>query len=349
MWSQPARVGSFSVSGERRKNQHMESLLTQDLTMRPATPDDRDLLYNLSHAYDLWQYGRDQYTREDVHTIFAGPNVDLEHDTCLVFEREGRLVGSLFLEAYQSARFLALIRLHPKYSDPRPGDFLLALAEKRARARMVQAAPAARVTLECWAPTTDLAALTRFEQAGFQQVRRHWRMEIALDREPASPVWPEHLDVRPFVPARDGYAVYRAMDAAFTDHWGHVSHTFEQWQHWSEQRADFDPGLWLIAWEGEQVVGGSLCVLAEQWGWVSTLGVIRAWRRRGLGMALLEHSFGEFYRRGLRRAGLDVDSQNLSGAVRLYHRAGMHVACETITCEKELRAGGAPSIQTFAL
>jgi ribosomal protein S18 acetylase RimI-like enzyme len=327
----------------------MQSFLAQDLTTRPATPDDRDILYDLSHAYDLWQYGRDKYTRQDVHTIFAGPSVNLEHDTRLVFDRDGRLVGSLLLEAYRSARFMALICLHPEYSDPHPGDFLLALAEEWARARMTQAGPGVRVTLEGWASTTDLATIARFERAGFQEVRRRWCMQIALDKAPAPPAWPEHLELRPFVAARDGYAVYRAMDAAFADHWGHVSHTFEQWQHWSEQRADFDPALWLIAWEGGQVAGGSLCMLADQWGWINTLGVVRTWRRRGLGMALLLHSFGEFYRRGLRRAGLGVDSQNLSGAVRLYDRAGMHRACETITYEKELRAGGAPNIQTFAL
>jgi ribosomal protein S18 acetylase RimI-like enzyme len=66
-------------------------------------------------------------------------------------------------------------------------------------------------------------------------------------------------------------------------------------------------------------------------------------------MALLQHSFGEFYRRGLRRAGLGVDSQNLTGAVRLYYRAGMHVARETITYEKELRAGVEMSTQTLVV
>jgi ribosomal protein S18 acetylase RimI-like enzyme len=143
--------------------------------------------------------------------------------------------------------------------------------------------------------------------------------------------------------------VYHAIEAAFTDHWGHVSHTFEQWQHWSTQRSDFDPALWFIAWQGAQVAGGSLCICEDCWGWVSTLGVLRAWRHRGLGMALLQHSFGEFYRRGLRRAGLGVDSQNLTGAVRLYYRAGMHVARETITYEKELRAGVEMSTQTLVV
>lgn len=326
----------------------MEDMLPQGLIVRPATMDDIDSVCDLLHDYDLLQSGKIEYTREDVRNIFSSPGVNLEHDTRLVLSQQGQFVGSLFLNASRSARFFVLLRLRPDYGDPRPGDFLLALAQQWARQRMAQAEPGVRVAMECRVPATDLAALERFERTGFHQVRRHWRMEVELKEEPVSPAWPEHIELRPFVPERDGYAVYRAIETAFEDHWRHVPHTFEQWQHWSVERADFDPSLWFIAWEGDRVAGSLLGVHAGQWGWINTLGVLRAWRRRGLGMALLRHAFGEFYHRGLSRAGLSVDSQNLTGAVRLYHRAGMHQACETITYEKELRAGAEWSTPTLA-
>jgi ribosomal protein S18 acetylase RimI-like enzyme len=59
-------------------------------------------------------------------------------------------------------------------------------------------------------------------------------------------------------------------------------------------------------------------------GWVGTLGVLRPWRRRGLGLALLQHSFARLYERGQRKVGLGVDAQSLTGATRLYEKAGMH-------------------------
>jgi len=74
-------------------------------------------------------------------------------------------------------------------------------------------------------------------------------------------------------------------------------------------------------------------------GWIGTLGVRRPWRKRGLGQALLLHSFGEFYKRGTKTIGLGVDAQNPTGATRLYQRVGMQAASEFITYEKELRAG----------
>jgi hypothetical protein len=40
--------------------------------------------------------------------------------------------------------------------------------------------------------------------------------------------------------------------------------------------------------------------------------------------------------------GLSVDAANLTGATRLYERAGMHVSQEYVSYEKELRSGREP-------
>ncbi len=116
-------------------------------------------------------------------------------------------------------------------------------------------------------------------------------------------------------------------------------------------RETFDPTLWFLAFEGEQIAGGALCndEVDMDLGWVGQLAVLRPWRRKGVGLALLLHAFGEFYKRGRRKVGLGVDSQNLTGAVRLYERAGMHAARQYISYQKELRAGKELSTQTIAV
>jgi len=63
------------------------------------------------------------------------------------------------------------------------------------------------------------------------------------------------------------------------------------------------------------------------------------WRNRGLGLALLRHAFGEFYRRGVREVGLSVDAESTTGAPRLYGRAAMRVAESYTLYQKELRPG----------
>jgi mycothiol synthase len=104
-------------------------------------------------------------------------------------------------------------------------------------------------------------------------------------------------------------------------------------------REKFDPTLWFLAFDGNEIAGISLCAYQMDYGWFDTLAVRRPWRRKGLGMALLQHSSGEFYRQDKNKVGLDVDSKNLTGATRLYERAGMRVAKTYVSDEKELRVG----------
>ena len=49
------------------------------------------------------------------------------------------------------------------------------------------------------------------------------------------------------------------------------------------------------------------------------------------------------------KVGLGVDSQNLTGATRLYDRAGMHAVLQHDTYEKELRPGEELRTQSIAV
>jgi ribosomal protein S18 acetylase RimI-like enzyme len=164
-------------------------------------------------------------------------------------------------------------------------------------------------------------------------------MEIELPQMPQASSLPAGIELRPFVLEKHNHAVYEAHEEAFRDHWGHVRGSFEDWNHYIIEREDLDPSLWFIAWDGDQISGYSLCRYRMGSGWVGSLGVRRPWRKRGLGEALLLHSFGEFYKRGTQTIGLAVDAQNPTGATRLYKKAGMQVAAEYVIYEKELRAG----------
>ena len=97
-----------------------------------------------------------------------------------------------------------------------------------------------------------------------------------------------------------------------------------------------DPTLWFIAESGGAIAGVSLCKMRDDVGYVGTLGVRRDFRRNGLGLAMLQHSFLEFYRRGVSTVRLDVDAENLTGATRLYQRAGMREVRRFALYQKEL-------------
>jgi hypothetical protein len=101
----------------------------------------------------------------------------------------------------------------------------------------------------------------------------------------------------------------------------------------------YDATLWMIAWDGNQIAGFSQNRFRKEIGWIGTIAVRRPWRRKGLGIALMHHTFGEFYKRGTLIIGLGVDSANLTGATRLYERAGMYVAGEFALYEKRIEKG----------
>jgi ribosomal protein S18 acetylase RimI-like enzyme len=324
----------------------MSNTLPKGLTVRPAMLDDVEAIYSLVQAYDYALYGVADKSLASVRGRYSAPGLDLAEDTCLAFDQAGQLVGSMLLEQTLYAKFFVRVHILPGYPDQRLGDYLMGLAESRAREQMARAQPDARVTMIGWVPSVDQAGFQRYRQAGFQEIRRHWRMEIELHEAPAAPEWPQGVELRPFVTKRDEHAVFELIDTAFQDHWGYMPQRFEEWRHWAIERADFDPSLYFVAYADEQPVGCALC-FANPIGWVDDLGVARVGRRKGLGLALLRHAFGEFYHRGWHKAGLGVDAQNLTGATRLYQRAGMHIAREDVVHEKELRAGVDLSVQTL--
>jgi GNAT superfamily N-acetyltransferase len=157
-------------------------------------------------------------------------------------------------------------------------------------------------------------------------------MEINLDAPPAKPTWPQGIQVRTAQGQQDMRLLLEAYREAFRDHWGYIETPFEEnFQRWSNlvlSRENFDPELWFVAWDKDQIAGISLCFPRmfniPDLGWVGTLGVRRPWRRQGLGLALLQHSFDQLYQRGMHLIGLGVDAQNLTGALNLYYKAGMH-------------------------
>ena len=199
------------------------------------------------------------------------------------------------------------------------------------------------MTLDQGTAGTDMAAASLFAREGYTRVRAFWDMATRLEGPPPAPIWPDGIVVRPFVPGEDEYAAYTTAEEAFQDHWGHVAIPFEEWRASRIDHEGFDPALVFLARDGDEVAAAIRCRRrgegASEKGWVDNLSVRRPWRGRGLGTALLLHAFDAFYRRGIRAVGLGVDAESLTGATRLYQRAGMHVERHFDVYRKTLRPG----------
>jgi ribosomal protein S18 acetylase RimI-like enzyme len=180
------------------------------------------------------------------------------------------------------------------------------------------------------------AAHRLLDGAGYRPVRHYFRMTIELDECPAEPVWPDGITCETFDIAY-ALAFHQAIAEAFEEEWNFRPMPFEEWKRHRLGAPDFDPTLWFVARDDTEIAGVIRCE-PQRWGggWVGMLGVRRPWRRRGVGLALLQRAFCEFYDRGERRVGLGVDAQNATGATRLYERVGMRVRAEDIIFEKAM-------------
>jgi mycothiol synthase len=270
---------------------------------------------------------------------WKNPGFNLETDAWVVTNADGRVVGyEEFVNRHAHAALQGDGYVHPEFMGQGIGTAMLRTLEERARKEMERADPGLRVFIRNGMSIGDTVSRQMHENEGFRPIRFFWRMEIMLDASPPAPEWPEAIELRPFDLEKHNYAVFLAHEEAFRDHWGHTPHTYEEWQHRMDNE-EMDPSLWFIAWDGDQIAGYALCRYRQGKGWVGTLGVRRPWRKHGLGLALLYHSFAEFYKRGTPVISLGVDAASQTGATRLYQRAGMHVAAEYVSYEKELRPG----------
>jgi len=175
-------------------------------------------------------------------------------------------------------------------------------------------------------------ALARSE--GFEPVRWFFDMERpGIDRDlPEPPALPDEIEVRPVVPEQYR-AIWKADIEAFRDHWGGGDESDEEFRRYQDA-PDFDPSLWVVAWDGEEVASASINTIyaheneatGMRRGWLESVFTRRAWRKRGLASALIARSLHILAERGMTVAALGVDADNPSGALRLYESFGFAVA-----------------------
>lgn len=263
-----------------------------------------------------------------------------ETDSHVIETQDGRVIAyGEFFNSQAHADLNADLYVHPEFKGRGLFPAMLTWIEARAREEMKLAEPDLRIFIRSSMDGKDEIAKLAHEAEGYTTVRFSWRMEINLEEAPPAPMFPAGIELRPFDKEAHARLLLDAENEAFSEHWGSHASTFEEWSHRKLEKAEFDPTLWLVAWDGDQIAGFSQNRFRMGIGWVGTLGVRKPWRKSGLGLALLLHSFGEFYKRGMKTIGLGVDASNKTGATRLYQRAGMHIASEFVTYEKELRPG----------
>jgi mycothiol synthase len=274
--------------------------------------------------------GRRSIDADEVRTWFRNPTFDLLSDFRVV-ERHGAIVG------YADAQFEGE-RLWVDWTaqDASAGHGLLDWAMDRAREM-----GAARLRCWAWEPDGELVDVVRGR--GFEPARTSLELEVELRDPIPEPVWPQDVAVRAVLEGEEP-GIHALIEEAFADTNDFRPTPYDEWAAWALVPNRLDRDLWFAALQDGEIVAVAVCEHQRGGepglGWVETLAVRRAWRRRGLGTALLLHAFGELRARGRTAVGLSVDAENPTGAVRVYESVGMRPVRTRVLYEKRLPAAG---------
>lgn len=322
----------------------IETQLNESFTLRSVQWDDIQAIVNL--IADICEAEGDTSlatSPEELENEWRFEGFNPELDAFLIKTSNGTLVGyGAVFDVDEHCEMSGDIYILQQFKGKGLEVALLNAMENRVKEYHIpQAAPENRVFIRVAMDNKDETGIVSLTQAGYLPIRFHWRMGIDLEVAPPTPELPAGLEFRPFDKEKHAVAIWQARNEAFQGNWGSRQFSFEEFSYFTFENPEYDPSLWMVIWDGDEVAGFSINQTKMGIGWIHILAVRPAWRARKIGLALLHRSFGEFYKRGIRSIGLGVDAENVTGATNLYKKVGMKTVSEFVTLEKELRAGKA--------
>jgi ribosomal protein S18 acetylase RimI-like enzyme len=316
--------------------------------MRGAFLDDIPAVVAVGRACNLEEIGEFDVHENWVHDEWARPRFDPSTDAWVVTEPGGEVVAAAYTwDQEPHTLFDSAGWVHPAHRGRGIGTALVLAVEGRAVRDLaeVPAGSAPRVLQSFDADASGAidpeasGARALLEGLGYSPEREYLHMEIEVAEGFAASDAPAGIAVRPRVEA-DDRAIVAVMAEGFGEPWD-----YEEAEQEFLLSETYDPTLWFVALDGDEMVGALFGYITEGRGQVSALAVCEAWRRRGIAQALLRAAFVKFRERGTPNVRLNVDLDNKTGATHLYERAGMHLRRKWLMVAKTMTAAPDSSSQ----
>ena len=324
--------------------------LSKNFSFRPAQMADAEQIAELVNECEMKLVGESGATPNEIRQDWVSPKFSIEENTRVVEESTGKIVAYAEFWDTESPPVDPFVwaRVLPAYEGLGIGSYIMDWAEKRTENVVPRCPEDAKIVLISGCHHHHQPSIQLLRDCGMTYRRSFYDMEILFDEAPSPIQLPEAIQIRTYQHDQDLPAVAFAVHDSFQDHFGSVTgssweNDMDRLRHKVETSDKYDAGLWFLAMDGDEVAGICLCN-TQAWhdpniGYVSTLGVRRQWRRQGIALAMLQHAFGEYYKRGVGGCRLGVDAGSLTNATRLYERAGMGVIKQFDTYEKLIRPG----------
>jgi len=315
------------------------------VTIRNYHDDALEAIAELINAADAADQLDEGTSVTELRERFEEPGYRPHENVFVAEDHAGRIAGSACLELRPSAEqsiFWATTTVHPEWREKGIERLLLERLWKHAKERR-RDLHSKQVYFHTYCAAHQARLIALFERLGLRVMRYSPHMIYRPLENLARPEFPRAIEVRPYLRGQDDKSALVAFNEAFADKRGFVPETLEKWVHWFNSSA-FREELSTAALDGEEVVGLCLCTVDEERtkrlrrkdGYVDTLFVRPAYRRQGLGTALLLAGLHTLKAAGMESATLDTDSDNPAHAMRLYERVGFRELWRWVTYRKQL-------------
>lgn len=279
-------------------------------------------------------------TLEDARTIANAPSFNL--DGLLFGEWDGQVAGMVQAQVDKQREekkgFIQNLAVLPEFRGKGIAKELLKTAIGVLRENGMKIASA-------WAQTDRLACIRLYESFGFNRVRTSSLMKRSL-KQSAEMMEKEPASLREArVTENEEIALMNYLDnEAFKEHFNYRPITVEETKFlllkspfWQHQK------VWFAMYE-EQPIGYVVAGIDqrlnqeknEKYGWILNIGVLKPYRQRDVGTALILRAMSHLRTQGMEDALLFVDDQNPTHAIKLYEKVGFQIHHKSIIYELQL-------------
>jgi mycothiol synthase len=201
-------------------------------------------------------------------------------------------------------------------------------------------------TVQTLVDSSELDYVGALEGLGFRQVRVFSMMEMDLADVSQNIVENKQVAIRPLQKERDeDMKLWTSLwNETFKEHFNFRPHTIEEVHPFLSSDLYYNKlkEIFFAELDGE-TVGYIGAGIDEKYNLeknvqrldIFTIGVLKRYRRRGVGAALMLHALETFRAKGMTKATLGVDDYNPTKAIRLYEKVGFKVKKKDLIFERE--------------
>jgi mycothiol synthase len=310
--------------------------------LRALTTDDIAAWCRLLAGIERADRTGEHYDETDLAEELANPDIDPERDVVGAFL--GRELVGFFTSYPRVGEGSVKVHLDGGVAPSHRGRSVGGLLARAMRTRVDEvhdevarrqgAVPRTLVTIS--GVSDNAAQADLLAQVGLRPERWSFLMRATLgpDLPPAGEL-PTGLELQAYEDGLDG-AMLAAHNAAFVDHPNFAPWTDTMWRQWVSGSHTFRPDVSFVVLDTSRPGHVAAYLQTSEYdahrqatgqreAYVGKVGTRREYRGRGLAGMLLRRALLAYRDAGYDTASLDVDSENPTGALGLYRRAGFEV------------------------